>query len=115
MFVACENTATVVAVDMTGRHELGSTRVGDDPDVIAYDSGLHRLYVAAESGDVTILDAQQGHLVVTGSAASGRRRARGRPRLGHPPQLLPGPLGIRRPPCTARTRARTVITTVVGG
>ena len=66
-FVACENTATVVAVDMTGRHELGSTPVGDDPDVIAYDSGLHRLYVAAESGDVTILDAQQGHLVVTGS------------------------------------------------
>ena len=28
----------------------------------------HRLYVAAESGDVTILDAQRGRLVVTGSA-----------------------------------------------
>ena len=36
--------------------------------MLAYDEGAQRLYVAAESGEVTILDRQRGSLVVTGSA-----------------------------------------------
>ena len=35
---------------------VGTNRVGDDPDVLAYDVVAHRLYVAAESGTVTVLD-----------------------------------------------------------
>jgi len=30
--------------------------VGDDPDVLTFDPGLRRLYVSAESGDVTVLE-----------------------------------------------------------
>ena len=31
-------------------------QVGDGPDVLALDPGLHRLYVAAESGELAIFD-----------------------------------------------------------
>ena len=31
-------------------------QVGEDPDVLAFDPGLGRLYVSAESGTVTILE-----------------------------------------------------------
>jgi hypothetical protein len=38
------------------------------PDVLAYDAAAQRLYIAAESGEVTILDRQRDKLVVIGSA-----------------------------------------------
>jgi DNA-binding beta-propeller fold protein YncE len=41
--------------------------VGQGPDVLAYDQGAHRLYVAAESGEVTVLTEQDGKLKVAGS------------------------------------------------
>ncbi len=47
---------------------LDTQRVGDDPDVLAYDPGAGRLYVAAESGWVTILDEHDRRLTVTGRA-----------------------------------------------
>ena len=33
---------------------LSTYQVGEDPDVLAYDPGLKRLYVSVESGTVTI-------------------------------------------------------------
>ena len=38
------------------------------PDVLAYDAEPQRLYVAAESGEVTVLDRQRDKLMVIGSA-----------------------------------------------
>jgi DNA-binding beta-propeller fold protein YncE len=67
-FVACDRNATVLTVDPTTGQILGSARVGDDPDVVAYDAGLHRLYVACESGWLTLLDLQDHTLAVTASA-----------------------------------------------
>jgi DNA-binding beta-propeller fold protein YncE len=52
-FVACENNARLAVVDLEGRRERAVERVGSDPDVLAFDAGLGRLYVAAESGVVT--------------------------------------------------------------
>jgi DNA-binding beta-propeller fold protein YncE len=66
-FVACDHNATLVTVDLTGWTVIGSDRVGDDPDVLAFDSGLHRLYVAAESGTLTTLDLHDRALTVSGS------------------------------------------------
>jgi DNA-binding beta-propeller fold protein YncE len=37
----------------------GSTSVGGSPDVLAFDPGLRRLYVAAETGDVAVF-AERG-------------------------------------------------------
>jgi DNA-binding beta-propeller fold protein YncE len=63
-FVACDGNATLLTVDLTTWHITGSNTVGADPDVLAYDSAAHRLYVAAESGDVTTLDNHHRRLMV---------------------------------------------------
>jgi len=48
--------ATVVSVDLTSGQITGAHPVGDTPDVLAYDPGAHRLYVAAEDGTLSVLD-----------------------------------------------------------
>jgi DNA-binding beta-propeller fold protein YncE len=53
-FIACEGNATLLVLDLrTGRFTSRFT-VGDDPDVLDFDPGLRRLYVAAESGEVAV-------------------------------------------------------------
>jgi DNA-binding beta-propeller fold protein YncE len=67
VFVACDQNATLLTVDQTNWSATGSNPVGEGPDVLAYDSLAHRLYVAAESGTLTTLDLQDHTLAVTGS------------------------------------------------
>jgi hypothetical protein len=52
--VACENNARLAVIDLEAGRQLAVERVGPDPDVVAFDGGLGRLYVAAESGVVTV-------------------------------------------------------------
>lgn len=66
-FVACDANATLLTVNLTAGHITGNTPVGDTPDVLAYDPTAHTLYVAAESGTVTVADLHDHQLVVTGS------------------------------------------------
>jgi DNA-binding beta-propeller fold protein YncE len=63
-FVACDANATLLSVDLTTWRITGSTAVGADPDVLAYDPMAHRLYVAAESGVVTTLNTHHWQLTV---------------------------------------------------
>jgi DNA-binding beta-propeller fold protein YncE len=44
---------------------------GKGPDVMAVDPGLGRLYVAAESGELTVFDISQPGLVALGTAHPG--------------------------------------------
>jgi DNA-binding beta-propeller fold protein YncE len=67
VFVACDHNATLLTLDQTDWRVTGSHRVGDHPDVLAYDTGARRLYVAAESGTLTVLDLHGHDLSVTGS------------------------------------------------
>lgn len=67
-FVACDGNARLLTVDLTTWQVTGDQPVGQDPDVLAYDPGARRLYVAAESGWVTILDQHGRALTVAGSA-----------------------------------------------
>src|SRR5215471_19083815 len=53
-FVAGEGNHKLALVDLTNMQVLATYPVGDDPDVLAFDPGLKRLYVSAESGDVTV-------------------------------------------------------------
>ena len=55
-YVACESNARLATVDLATNTAIGTQPVGNDPDVLSLDTTRHRLYVAAESGDVTILD-----------------------------------------------------------
>lgn len=63
-FVACDGNATLLAVDLSTWQVTGTNPVGPDPDVLAYDPTAHRLYVAAESGVVTVLDLHERRLAV---------------------------------------------------
>jgi DNA-binding beta-propeller fold protein YncE len=58
-FVACAGNARLVTVDLKTMRPVASASVGDDPDVLAFDTSLRRLYVAAESGEVAVF-AEQG-------------------------------------------------------
>jgi DNA-binding beta-propeller fold protein YncE len=66
-FVGCDGNATLISVDIGRGQVTGSNPVGDGPDVLAYDQVAHRLYVAAESGEVSLLDDRNRQLHVAGS------------------------------------------------
>lgn len=55
-YVACDVNSVVVVMSLPGFRALGRFRVGDTPDVLALDRARHLLYVAAESGVVTMVD-----------------------------------------------------------
>ncbi len=57
-FVDCADNATLVMVDMLSMAVIASQSVGNNPDLMALDSGWHYLYVASESGVVSVFDEQ---------------------------------------------------------
>jgi DNA-binding beta-propeller fold protein YncE len=67
VFVACDHNATLLTVDQTTWAVIGNNAVGEDPDVLTYDTAGRRLYVAAESGTLTTLDLHDHTLAVSGS------------------------------------------------
>ena len=66
-FVACDGNATLLTVDLTSWQVVDHVRVGQGPDVLAFDPAAQRLYVAAESGWLSILTESGRHATVTGS------------------------------------------------
>jgi YVTN family beta-propeller protein len=64
-FAACEGNAKLAMFDLTKKKLLAIYPVGDDPDVLAFDSDLGRLYVSAESGVLTIFDEKEGGTLET--------------------------------------------------
>lgn len=66
-FVAGEENSRLALVDLTAMKVLGTYALGKDPDVLAFDPGLKRLYVSAESGTVTVFQDQGKTLVPQGT------------------------------------------------
>jgi len=66
LFVANEGNATLLVVDLTKMRVSGNMAVGEDPDVLAFDPEWHRLYVGAESGEVTVFTEHNGSLAPEG-------------------------------------------------
>jgi DNA-binding beta-propeller fold protein YncE len=67
-FVACEENAKLAVFDLTSKKVTAIHTVGAEPDVLAYDRELARLYVSAESGVVAILDEHDRGLAKVGQA-----------------------------------------------
>jgi len=67
-FVACEDNGRLSTVDLTNNRQRDTTTVGKTPDVLAYDAGLHRLYVASESGIVTVFELRGSALEKLGES-----------------------------------------------
>jgi DNA-binding beta-propeller fold protein YncE len=61
-FVTCEDSAVLLDVDLTTMQVVATFPVGKGPDVLAFDAGWGRLYVASEAGTVSIFDARTGAL-----------------------------------------------------
>lgn len=59
-YVACEENARLVVVDLSTQKIIASDSVGGSPDVLAFDAGLRRLYVASESGIVSVFQTGDG-------------------------------------------------------
>jgi hypothetical protein len=66
-FIAGEENHSLAMVDLQAMKVLSIYQVGEDPDVLAYDAGLKRLYVSAESGTVTIFQSHGKSLSILGS------------------------------------------------
>jgi len=58
-FIACEQNNKLARVDLDGDHAISIAPTGDAPDVLSIDPGLGWLYVAAESGDLTVFDIKR--------------------------------------------------------
>jgi YVTN family beta-propeller protein len=65
-FVSCEANAKLLVLNLETKQIVASDSVGDIPDVLAFDSGLRRLYVAAESGVVAVFQMRGAAFQKTG-------------------------------------------------
>jgi hypothetical protein len=70
-WVACETNYMLARVDLAGAHAVTSAPTGSGPDVLSIDPGLGWLYVAAESGDLTVFDIQKPGVVLIGHDSPG--------------------------------------------
>jgi hypothetical protein len=66
-FVAGEENHKLAVVDLTSMQTLATYPVGKNPDVLAFDPGLKRSYVSAESGTVTVFRENGKALVQEGT------------------------------------------------
>ena len=66
LFVASEESASLQTVDLRTWKVIGRQAVGEDPDVLVFDPAWCRLYVAAETGPVTVFSERNRKLVLDG-------------------------------------------------
>ena len=105
-FVACDGDAKLLTLDLRTMKVTQTADVGSDPDVLAFDTGNRRLYVAAESGDVAVF-AEHAHTLDQARSVTprlGRAHRCGRP--AQPPRLLPARSRQQRPASTSDHEAR---------
>jgi DNA-binding beta-propeller fold protein YncE len=65
-FIAGEANHSLAVVDLNSMKVLAVHQVGDDPDVLAFDASLKRLYVSAESGTVSVFQETDRDLRLLG-------------------------------------------------
>lgn len=70
-FIACEENDKLLVVDMHTMRITARYAVGRTPDVLAYDDGLGWLYVACESGDVSMFAVRPNAVEPLGKAVLG--------------------------------------------
>jgi DNA-binding beta-propeller fold protein YncE len=67
-FVACSDDNTLIVFDLENHRTIATFPVARDPDVLAYDSGLNWLYVAGESGEVSLFQIHGRTVTPLGTA-----------------------------------------------
>jgi DNA-binding beta-propeller fold protein YncE len=69
VFIAGEENHSLTVFDLNSMRLLSVHQVGDDPDVLAFDPGLGRLYVSAEPGTVTVMQESNRDLKTLGQCS----------------------------------------------
>lgn len=57
-FIACEDNNRLLVLNLKTKQLVATFEIGQTPDVLGYDPGLHRLYVASESGVLSIFKVE---------------------------------------------------------
>lgn len=70
-FVACEGNDKLLVLDLANRKVSASFNVAQDPDVLAFDPMLGWLYVAGESGQVSVFEVRGKTVSALGTARIG--------------------------------------------
>jgi DNA-binding beta-propeller fold protein YncE len=66
-FIANEGNSKLLVVDLKTVRVTSEHTVGREPDVLAFDPGLRRLYVGSESGVVTVFSELESRLEILGT------------------------------------------------
>ena len=70
-FIACEDNDRLLVLNMDTKKIEATFAVGNGPDVLAFDPGLDRLYVASESGIVSLFTVASGAVKKLGEGLLG--------------------------------------------
>ncbi|RQS14460.1 YncE family protein [Burkholderia sp. Bp8998] len=70
-FIACEGNDRLLVFDMRARQIVQAFDIGKDPDVLAFDPVLNRLYVASESGIVSVFGINRSKASLIGEGRVG--------------------------------------------
>lgn len=70
-FIACEDNDRLLVLDLVSRRVVSNFDVAKDPDVLAFDRALGWLYVAGESGQVSVFRVQGRVVSALGTAELG--------------------------------------------
>lgn len=65
-FVTCEGDARLLVLDLRAMRTTATFKIPADPDVLAFDSGLRRLYIACESGALAVFEVRDAKLTSLG-------------------------------------------------
>jgi DNA-binding beta-propeller fold protein YncE len=71
-FIGCDGDEKLVVMDLNNFQEIGMSDVGKDPDVLAFDPNLGYLYVATESGVVSLFRVRDRKVEKIGDFPVGR-------------------------------------------
>lgn len=66
-FVTCEGDSRLLVLDLRSMRTTASLKVAEGPDVLAFDPGPQRLYVACESGSLVVFEERHGALIPLGA------------------------------------------------
>src|SRR6185312_8021254 len=72
-FIGCDANNRLLVFDLKSKQVIASFSLGKDPDVLAFDPGLKRLYVAGEAGVVSAFEVTSAGVVKVGEAFLGAK------------------------------------------
>lgn len=65
-FITCEGDSQLLIVNLRTMKTTHSFKIPAEPDVLAFDRGLQRLYIGCESGAVAVFEERDGSLISIG-------------------------------------------------